>query len=104
MVDKRILRIQENIMRQHERGTASDEALADINSIVAEAKGKATMTGDQIRELRKREQLSQSQLATHMYLTANCIQKWERGVTHPKGPALAMLELIEKKGLAFLIS
>lgn len=107
MIDKRILRIQENIIRQHARGTASDEALADINSIVAEAKQdalKEAMTSDRIRALRAREHLSQSQLAMHMYISANSVQKWERGVTQPKGAALALLELIDKKGVAFLQS
>ncbi|WP_338559742.1 helix-turn-helix domain-containing protein [Erwinia sp. E_sp_B04_7] len=105
MIDKRILRIQESIKRQHERGTASDEALADINSIVAEARGKATpvvMTGDRIRALRAREHLSQAQLANRMYISANAVQKWERGVTQPRGAALAFLELIDKKGVAAL--
>lgn len=107
MIDKRILRIQENIKRQHARGTASDEALADINSIVAEAKENATrltMTGDRIRALRAREHLSQQQLAVRLYISANSIQKWERGVTQPRGAALALLELIDKKGVAVLES
>lgn len=105
MIDKRILRIQESIKRQHARGTASDEALEDINAIVAEAKAKITpvvMTGDRIRELRAREHLSQAQLANRMYVTANAVQKWERGVTQPKGAALAFLELLDKKGVAAL--
>lgn len=91
--------------RQHARGTATDEALADINAIVAEAKVSATplvMTGDCIRELRAREHSSQSQLAKRMYISPISIQKWERGVSQPKGSALAMLEIIDKKGVGFL--
>ncbi|MBP2168133.1 putative transcriptional regulator [Erwinia toletana] len=38
MVDKRILKMQTLIQRQHNAGTASDKALHEINAIVADAK------------------------------------------------------------------
>jgi len=38
MINKRIIKIQELITRQHSAGTASDESLQEINGIVADAK------------------------------------------------------------------
>lgn len=108
MIDKRILNMQAMIKEQHALGIASDEALEEINGIVADARRKAAqqygMTGDRIRALRTRERLSQSQLAKYLYLSPNSVQKWERGTSQPKGAALAMLELLEKKGVAVLQS
>lgn len=107
-VDKRILKMHALIKSQYDLGIASDEAMQEANSIMADAQRAAKaaqpqyMTGDRIRALRTRYKLSQSQLASRLYLSANCVQKWERDVTHPKGAALAMLEIIEKKGPAYL--
>ncbi|WP_459614171.1 helix-turn-helix domain-containing protein [Dickeya oryzae] len=36
-------------------------------------------------------------------MSANSIQKWERGVSSPTGAALRMLEVIEKKGLSAIL-
>jgi putative transcriptional regulator len=102
MIDQRILKMHALMKRQHELCTASDEDMAEADALLAEARRESNqnaMTGDRIRALRSREHLSQSQLAKYMYLSANSIQKWERGVAAPKGAALAILELIEKKGM-----
>ncbi len=105
MIDKRIIKIHAMMQQQHELGIISDEQMHEVNNLLAEAKReaqKASMSAERIRALRIREQLSQSQLAKHLYLTANSVQKWERGVSEPKGAALALLELIEKKGVSVL--
>jgi len=110
MVDKRLLNIQKMIQRQHAAGTASEEALVEINNLVRESEIKETqniqisiMDGARVRAIRQREKLSQSELAHMMNLSANSIQKWERNATHPQGAALRLLEVIERTGVSFLI-
>lgn len=54
----------------------------------------------QITTLRKREQVSQTVFASYLNVTPNLISKWERGEKHPSGPALKLLSLVEKHGIA----
>ncbi|HHA1396866.1 helix-turn-helix domain-containing protein [Enterobacter soli] len=104
MTDRRIVKMHAMMKRQHKLGLITDESMKEADALLAEAKQekKVAMTGEQIRALRTREHLSQGQLAKRLYISPNSVQKWERGVTQPKGAALAMLELIDKKGVAAL--
>jgi putative transcriptional regulator len=54
----------------------------------------------QIKALRKREQVSQTVFANYLNVTPNLVSKWERGEKRPSGPALKLLSLVEKRGLA----
>lgn len=105
MTDRRIIKMHAMMKRQHKLGLITDESMKEADDILAEARQEVktvTMTGEQIRALSTREHLSQGQLAKRLYISPNSVQKWERGVTQPKGAALAMLELIDKKGIAAL--
>ncbi|MBN3068029.1 helix-turn-helix domain-containing protein [Pectobacterium brasiliense] len=106
MVDKRLLNIQSMIQRQHAAGTASDVDLDAINRLVAESQkteSRASMDGSRVRAIREREKISQSQLAGIINMSANSVQKWERGVSAPTGAALRILEVIERKGLSAIL-
>lgn len=52
-----------------------------------------------IRDLRKREDVSQTVLAHYLNVTKDSVSQWERGEKHPSGPSLKLLCLVEKKGL-----
>jgi putative transcriptional regulator len=54
----------------------------------------------QIRALRAREHLSQTVFANYLNVTPNLVSKWERGEKRPSGPALKLLSLVEKRGIA----
>ncbi|HLH06132.1 MAG TPA: DNA-binding transcriptional regulator [Terriglobales bacterium] len=54
----------------------------------------------QIKALRQREHVSQTVFAHYLNVTPNLVSKWERGEKRPSGPALKLLSLIEKRGLA----
>ncbi|MBT9183167.1 helix-turn-helix domain-containing protein [Pectobacterium punjabense] len=106
MVDKRLLNIQSMIQRQHAAGTASDVDLDAINRLVAESQkmeSRASMDASRVRAIREREKISQSQLAGIINMSANSVQKWERGVSAPTGAALRILEVIERKGLSAIL-
>ncbi|MEI7238288.1 helix-turn-helix domain-containing protein [Pectobacterium brasiliense] len=106
MVDKRLLNIQSMIQRQHAAGTASDVDLDAINRLVAESQkteSRASMDANRVRAIREREKISQSQLAGIINMSANSVQKWERGVSAPTGAALRILEVIERKGLSAIL-
>ncbi|MEQ9917301.1 helix-turn-helix domain-containing protein [Pectobacterium aroidearum] len=106
MVDKRLLNIQNMIQRQHAAGTVSDVDLEAINRLVAESRkteSRASMDASRVRAIREREKISQSQLAGIINMSANSVQKWERGVSSPTGAALRILEVIERKGLSAIL-
>jgi putative transcriptional regulator len=58
------------------------------------------LSPSQIKALREREQVSQPVFARHLNVSKNLVSDWERGVKHPGGPALRLLTIVEKKGLA----
>lgn len=56
----------------------------------------------QIKRVRLREKVSQPVFAKYLNASPSTIKKWETGEKHPTGPALKLLNLIEKKDLVFL--
>lgn len=53
----------------------------------------------EIRQLRERENISQSVFAHYLNISANQLSEWERGVKKPSGTALKLLSLVQHKGL-----
>lgn len=54
---------------------------------------------DEIRDLREREEVSQTVFARYLNVTKDSVTQWESGLKHPAGPSLKLLSLVEKKGL-----
>lgn len=57
------------------------------------------VSGEDIRNLRTREGISQAVLARHLNVGTKLVSDWERGVKHPSGPSLKLLVLASTKGL-----
>lgn len=58
---------------------------------------------ERVKALREALHISQPVFAMYLHTTASTVRKWEQGATHPTGPALVLLNMIERKGLAVLI-
>lgn len=58
----------------------------------------APITGEEIRILRERAHLSQAVFANYLNLTVGYISQMERGLKQPTGAALALLNVIRRKG------
>ncbi len=54
---------------------------------------------EEIRAIRKRERVSQSVFARHLYVTPGLVSKWERGEKRPSGPALKLLSIVKDRGI-----
>jgi len=54
---------------------------------------------EDIRRLRKRENVSQPVFAAYLNVSKNLISDWERGVKKPGGTAIRLLNIVEKHGL-----
>jgi putative transcriptional regulator len=59
--------------------------------------------GEEIRSLRERANMSQAAFARTLNLSVGYISQLERGVKQPKGPALALLNVIRRKGLEAIL-
>jgi putative transcriptional regulator len=59
----------------------------------------APITAGQIRALRQRENMSQAVFARCLNLTVGYISQLERGTKRPTGAALALLNVIKRKGI-----
>ena len=46
------------------------------------------------------EHVCQTVIANYLNVTPNLVSKWERGEKRPSGPALKLLSLVEKHGIA----
>ena len=80
--------IDEQTMREFDEG-----CLTEIHDFTAE----------DIIALREREGVSQAALAHYLYVSKDTVSQWERGEQRPDGPALKLLSLAERKGLAAIL-
>jgi putative transcriptional regulator len=61
------------------------------------------ISGDEIRSVREQAHLSQAALARYLGLTTGYVSQLERGSKQAKGPALALLNVIRRKGVEVLL-
>lgn len=59
-------------------------------------------TPAEIRRIRLRQRVSQPVFAAYLNVTKSTITQWEQGEKAPRGTALKLLELVERRGLAAL--
>jgi putative transcriptional regulator len=56
-------------------------------------------TAQEIRQLREREEVSQTVFARYLGMSKDTISQWERGEKKPIGASLKLLSLVAAKGL-----
>ena len=61
------------------------------------------VTPAQIRVMRERAKMSQAVFAHHLNVTPGYISQLERGTKHPTGAALALLDVIRRKGIEAIL-
>jgi putative transcriptional regulator len=57
------------------------------------------LTPEAIRALREQVHLSQAVFASYLNISKNLVSDWERGKRKPGGPALKLLNVIQKYGI-----
>ena len=90
----------------HANGTIDDASyrkitMRDVNK--AEAVTLAPLTGEDIRALRERAKMSQAVFAKYLNLTVGYVSQLEREIKRPTGPALALLNVIRRKGIGAIL-
>jgi putative transcriptional regulator len=61
------------------------------------------VTGAQIRTMRARAKLSQGVFARYLNVSSGYLSQLERGVKQPTGAALALLNVIKRKGIEAIL-
>ena len=89
-------------MAEDFRGSIFSEA--DSRKITMRVLGKAwnrppALPANDIRAMREKAGMSQAVFATILNVTTGYVSQLERGVKRPTGPALALLDVIRRKGI-----
>lgn len=80
--------------------TFGDDLIQALNEAIAHAKGHGpgiVHSPMAPREVRRRAQLTQAQMAPLMGMSLSGYRKWEQGTRHVSGPAANLLRVIEKE-------
>lgn len=98
--------IMEMAGAQHRIGIMAE---ADYQKITARHLGTDALpsaepiTSAEVRAVREQAHLSQAALARYLNMTTGYVSQLERGATQAKGPALALLNVIRRKGIEALL-
>jgi|ERR1700736_5586464 putative transcriptional regulator len=110
MKAKKLSRLTEELLEtaegMHRIGIMDDETYRQITvRHLGKEPPTAThpVTADEIRNMREGANLSQAAFARYLNLTPGYISQLERGVKTPKGPALALLNVIRRKGFEVIL-
>lgn len=84
----------------HRHGALAKQTMREFDaSCLCKAESLAP---EEIRAIRKRENVSQPVFARYLNVSKNLVSDWERGVKKPGGPSLRLLALVRDKGLGVL--
>jgi putative transcriptional regulator len=61
------------------------------------------LSADEIRAIRARARMSQAVFAHHLNVTTGYVSQLERGAKKPTGAALALLSVIQRKGIEAIL-
>ncbi|MBO4576411.1 MAG: DNA-binding transcriptional regulator [Neisseriaceae bacterium] len=61
------------------------------------------LNGDEIRQMRQKEHLTQAAFADILNVSKNNISAWERNIRKPQGAALKLLTIVKNKGIQAVI-
>lgn len=107
---KKLSRLTEALLEtaegMHRTGMLNDD---EYRKITVRHLGAETLpaakpiSAKQIRSMRERANMSQAAFARSLNLSVGYISQLERGVKEPKGPALALLNVIKRKGFEAIL-
>jgi putative transcriptional regulator len=101
MANRRLRKeIREMALGLYELGAIDAKTMREFKTFRFEE--PKTYTAYEIKRLRLREKASQAVFAKYLNTSVSRVQKWEIGEKKPSGPALKLLDLVERKGLKVL--
>ena len=89
------------------RGGLIDKAAQEkitIRHLGAQGLAKiAPLTAEDVKAIRAEAHMSQAVLAQHLNVTVGYVSQLERGAKRPTGAALALLDIIRRKGIEAIL-
>lgn len=102
MVNKRLREeMYETARGLYDLGVVDAETLRDFDA--ARLPPLKPYVAAEIKRLRLKAKASQSVFAAYLNISVSTVQKWEVGDKKPSGPALKLLNIVERKGLKALV-
>lgn len=90
--------IHETMEALHEVGAIEKRTMREFDEACLTV--VQVLSPEEIKSLRVAEHISQPVFARYLNVSKNLVSDWERGVKKPGGPALRLLTVIQKNGLA----
>lgn len=90
--------IHETMVALHEIGAINKVTMREFDEACIQPVPE--LNPEAIRSLREREQVSQPVFAAYLNVSRNLVSDWERGKRKPGGPALKLLNVVQKHGLS----
>ena|SRR5688572_20168958 len=101
MANRRVRKaIKEMAYGLYEHGVIDGKTMREFKTFRFEE--PKTYSAYEIKRLRLREKASQAVFAKYLNTSVSTVQKWEIGDKTPSGPALKLLDLVDRKGLKVL--
>ncbi|MBZ5763672.1 helix-turn-helix domain-containing protein [Rhizobium sp. VS19-DR104.2] len=88
-----------NDMHANETLNDADFRKITLREFAAAAPTATPLSAEDIKALREGAHMSQAVFAKYLNLTAGHVSQMERGLKRPTGPALALLNVIRRKGI-----
>ena len=102
MANRRLRKeIREAARGLYELGAIDGKTMREFESLRLEE--PRAYSAYEIKRLRLRERASQAVFAAYLNTSVSTVQKWEIGDKKPSGPALKLLDLVDRKGLKALV-
>ncbi len=93
--------VHEMMEESHQGGTIGKQTMREFDdACLAPA---PAMAPEEIRAIREKEHVSQPVFARYLNVSKNLVSDWERGTKRPGGPALRLLSLVKRNGLAAIV-
>ena len=101
MVKRRLRKeLRDTVRGLYELGAIDAKTMRNFKSFRVEE--PKIYSAYEIKRLRLKEKASQAVFAAYLNTSVSTVQKWEVGEKTPSGPALKLLDLVERKGLKAL--
>ncbi len=84
----------------HKVGAISKSTMRDFDASCLSV--PEALDPKQIKKIRERAHVSQPVFARYLKTSESTVEKWESGAKRPSGPALKLLCVVQKHGLAVL--
>ena len=97
-----ITEMHQTMQRLHTGGLIDERRMRELEALYR-ANQVPEYTGDKVKELRDRLQVSQAALAIIINTSAATVRAWEAGTKNPGGPSCKLLEMLDRKGLEALL-